>query len=86
MKNKKIKKIKWLRVLTVITFPLWIVPLLILSVFGFIILGIIETIQDLYGWCVESEPKPLLRYESIDDEYPDTHEYDYPDDDEYPSW
>ena len=74
MKNK----IKWLRVLVVITFPLWIIPLMILGILSIIILSIIEAIQDLYGWCVESEPKP----KPLDYNEP----HDYPDDDEYPSW
>ena len=62
MKNKKIK---WLRILTVITFPLWIVPLILLCLLGFVIVAVTETIQDIYNWCIESEPKPVIRYKSI---------------------
>lgn len=75
MKNKKIK---WLRILIVITFPLWIVPLILLGLLGFVVLAVTEAIQDIYNWCIESEPKPVIGYKSIDDEYPD--------DDEYLSW
>jgi len=76
MKNKKIK---WLRILAVITFPLWIIPLMLLGLISAILLGFIELGQDIYYWCVESEPKPLIRYKSYDDD-------EYPNDDEYPSW
>jgi hypothetical protein len=68
MKNRKIK---WLRVLAIITSPLWFVPMIALAMIAFLLLAVIDTVTDLYKWCVESDTTKQSESEHVEQYYPD---------------